>query len=122
MAGLITDNASSVDGTSCDSKKAIDVAQCGSVWRFAPQYIDLVAENQDLRFTPRAGPQQPNERATQQSEQLNHRPRASPDSLQVRQIRVSDKDSGFNSKETVVILACPRLSPLAEDASRMRIS
>jgi len=51
-----------------------------------------VAENQDLRFTPRAGPQQPNERATQQSEQLNHQPTASPDSLQVRQIRVSDKD------------------------------
>jgi hypothetical protein len=51
-------------------QQAIDVAQCGSVWRFAPQYIDLVAENQDLRFTPCAGPQQPNEHATKQSEQL----------------------------------------------------
>ena len=60
-----------------------------------------MAENQDLRFTPRAGPQQPNERATQQSEQLNHRPRASPDSLQVRQIRVSDKDKYYGTSHVL---------------------
>jgi hypothetical protein len=34
------------------------------------------------RFTPRARPQQPNKRVTKQSEQLNHRLRASPDSRQ----------------------------------------
>jgi hypothetical protein len=34
----------------------------------------------DLRFTPRAGLEQSNERATKQSEQLDHRATASPDS------------------------------------------
>src|SRR5215470_161304 len=53
-------------------------------WLREAKRADLVAENQDLRFTPRPGSQQPNERATKQSEQLNHQPRASPDSLQVR--------------------------------------
>ena len=77
-----------------NEQQAIDVAQCRSVRRFAPEYIDLVAKNQDLRFTPCAGPQQPNERTTQQSEQLNHRPRASPDSRRFARYRVSDKDRG----------------------------
>src|SRR4030088_380662 len=35
---------------------------------------------QDLRFTPRAGLEQSNERTTKQSEQLDHRATASPDS------------------------------------------
>ena len=68
-----------------NEQQAIDIAQCWSVRRFAPEHIDLVAKNQDLRFTPCAGPQQPNERTTKQSEQLNHRPRASPDSRWFRQ-------------------------------------
>ena len=76
-----------------NEQQAIDVAQCRSVRRFAPKYIDLVAKNQDLRFTPCAGAQQPNERSTKQPERLNHRPRASPDSRRFARYRVSDKDS-----------------------------
>jgi hypothetical protein len=51
-----------------------------SVWRLAPEHVDLLAKNQDLRFTPRAGLEQSNERTTKQSEQLDHRATASPDS------------------------------------------
>src|SRR5258708_32420567 len=42
--------------------------------------VDLLAKDQDLRFTPRAGLEQSNERTTKQSEQLDHRATASPDS------------------------------------------
>jgi hypothetical protein len=35
---------------------------------------------QDFRFTPRTGLEQSNERTTKQSEQLDHRATASPDS------------------------------------------
>ena len=73
-------------------QQAIDIAQCRSARRFALEYIDLVAKNQDLRLTPCARPQQPNERTTKQSEQLNYRPRASPDSRRFARYRVSDKD------------------------------
>jgi hypothetical protein len=45
-----------------------------------------VAKNQDLRFTSCGGPQQPNERATKQSELLNHRPRAITRFAPVRQL------------------------------------
>jgi hypothetical protein len=86
------------------------VAQCRSVRRFAPEYIDLVAKNQDLRFTPCAGPQQPNERITKQPEQLKHRPRASPDSRRFARYRVSDKDSQ---------LPCPLLAPLRHADGRL---
>ena len=95
MAGRITVSASSVVGyqpRQQNEQQAIDVAQRRSVRRFAPEYIDLVAKNQDLRFTPCAGAQQPNERTTKRSEQLNHRPRASPDSRRFARYRVSDKD------------------------------
>jgi hypothetical protein len=34
-----------------NEQQAIDVAQCRPVRRFAPEHIDLVAKNQDLRFT-----------------------------------------------------------------------
>jgi len=86
-----------------NEQQTIDVAQCGSVRRFAPQYIDLVAKNQDLRLTPRAALQQPNERPTKQSEQLNHRPRASPDSRRFARYRVSDKDTGLIQEVDIVI-------------------
>src|SRR5437016_13291329 len=52
----------------------------GSLWRLAPEHVDLLAKNQDLRFTPRAGLEQSNERTTKQSEQMDHRATASPDS------------------------------------------
>jgi hypothetical protein len=87
VPGRTTVSASSVVGTSRDSKtnnrRSTLLAQCRSVRRFAPEYIDLVVKNQDLRFTPCPGVQQPNERTTKQSEQLNHRPRAAP----VRQVQ-----------------------------------
>jgi hypothetical protein len=51
------------------------------------------------RFTPRARPQQPNKRVTKQSEQLNHRLRASPDSRQFARYRVYDKDTSPRSNQ-----------------------
>ena len=96
-----------------NEQQAIDVAQCWSFRRFAPEYIDLVAKNQDLRFTPCAGPQQPNERTTKQSEQLNHRPRASPDSRRFARYRVSDKDS-----RPTILWPLPSLKPTALRSKR----
>jgi hypothetical protein len=64
------------DAASADRKHHVT----GSLWRLAPEHVDLLAKNQDLRFTPRAGQEQSNERTTKQSEQLDHRATASPDS------------------------------------------
>ena len=89
-----------------NEQQAIDIAQCRPVRRFTPEHIDLVAKNQDLRFTPCAGPQQPNERTTQQSDQLNHRPRASPDLRRFARYRVSDKDRGGNGADQSRHLFC----------------
>jgi hypothetical protein len=47
---------------------------------FGKDNVNLLAKNQDPRFTPRAGLEQSNERTTKQSEQLDHRATASPDS------------------------------------------
>jgi len=63
-----------------DEQQAIGVIEGRSLWRLAPEHVDLLAKNQDLRFTPRAGLEQSNERTTKQSEQLDHRATASPDS------------------------------------------
>src|SRR5467141_1353162 len=63
-----------------DEQQTIGVVEGRSLWRPAPEHIDLLAKNQDLRFTPRAGLEQSNERTTKQSEQLDHRATASPDS------------------------------------------
>jgi hypothetical protein len=59
----------------------------------------LVLENDDTQsrvnsgFTPRAGQEQSNERTTKQSEQLDHRATASPDSHRFRELYgVSDRD------------------------------
>ncbi len=57
----------------------IDAAGSGW-WRLAPEHVNLLAKSQDLRFTPHAGLEQSNERTTKQSEQLDHRATASPDS------------------------------------------
>jgi hypothetical protein len=62
-------------------QQAIDVVESRLLWRLAPEHVDLVAKNQDLGFTPCARPEQPNECAKKQSEQSNHRTRASYDSL-----------------------------------------
>jgi hypothetical protein len=58
----------------------IGVVEGRSLWLLAPEHIDLLAKNQDVRFTPRAGLEQSNERTTKQSEQLDHRATAAPDS------------------------------------------
>ena len=63
-----------------DEQQTIGVIEGRSLWRLAPEHVDLLAKNQDLRFTPRAGQEQSNERTTKQSEQLPHRATASPDS------------------------------------------
>src|SRR6266540_3869550 len=63
-----------------DEQQTIGVVEGRSLWRPAPEHVDLLAKNQDLRFTPRAGLEQSNERTTKQSEQLDHRATASPDS------------------------------------------
>jgi hypothetical protein len=63
-----------------DEQQTIGVIEGRSLWRLAPEHVDLLAKNQDLRFTPRAGLEQSNERTTKQSEQLDHRATASPDS------------------------------------------
>jgi hypothetical protein len=60
----------------------IGVVEGRSLWRLAPEHVDLVAKNQDLRFTPCAGLDQPNKRTTKQSEQVDHWAPASPDSPQ----------------------------------------
>src|SRR5258706_6639775 len=63
-----------------DEQQTIGVVEGRSLWRPAPEHVDLLAKNQDLRFTPRAGLEQSNERTTKQSEQLDHRATASLDS------------------------------------------
>jgi hypothetical protein len=64
-----------------NEQHAIDVVEGRFLRRLAPEHIDLMAKNQDLGFTPCAGPEQPKDCAKKQSEQLNHRTRASPVSL-----------------------------------------
>src|SRR5438445_12364000 len=49
-----------------DEQQTIGVIEGRSLWRLAPEHVDLLAKNQDLRFTPRAGLEQSNERATKQ--------------------------------------------------------
>src|SRR5262245_53845884 len=63
-----------------DKQQTIGVVEGRSLWRLAPEHVDLLAKNQDLRFTPRAGLEQSNERTPKQSEQLDHRATAPPDS------------------------------------------
>ena len=63
-----------------DEQQTIGVVEGRSLWRHAPEHVDLLAKNQDLRLTPRAGLEQSNERTTKQFEQLDHRAAASPDS------------------------------------------
>ena len=65
-----------------DITRLIGVVEGRSLWRLAPEHVDLVAKNQDLRFTPCAGLDQPNKRTTKQSEQVDHWAPASPDSPQ----------------------------------------
>jgi hypothetical protein len=48
--------------------------------RFAPQHVELVSKNQNFRLKPCSRPEQPGQRAYQQSEKIHHRERASPDS------------------------------------------
>src|SRR5712671_7950062 len=48
-----------------DEQQTIGVVEGRSLWRPAPEHVDLLAKNQDLRFTPRAGLEQSNERTPQ---------------------------------------------------------
>src|SRR6266446_7700682 len=41
-----------------DEQQTIGVVEGRSLWRPAPEHVDLLAKNQDLRFTPRAGLEQ----------------------------------------------------------------
>ena len=63
-----------------DEQQTIGVVEGRSPWRLAPEHVDLLAKNQDLRFTPRAGLEQSDQRTEKQSEQLDHRATASPNS------------------------------------------
>ena len=83
VSGLTTANTASVVGTNRDSQtnnRRSALLRARSLWRHAPEHVDLLAKNQDLRLTPRAGLEQSNERTTKQFEQLDHRAAASPDS------------------------------------------
>jgi len=94
VAGLITDNASSVDGTSCDSKTNNKRSTLLNAGLFGDLRLSTLIWWRRTRISAsrRALDRNSPMSVPQQSEQLNHPPRASPDSLQVRQIRVSDKD------------------------------
>jgi hypothetical protein len=52
---------SSVPGEIGKRQQAIAVGEGQSFWRLATEHNDLLAKNQDIRFTPCA-PEQPNER------------------------------------------------------------
>src|SRR5215831_17807142 len=80
-----------------DEQQTIGVIEGRSLWRLAPEHVDLLAKNQDLRFTPRTGQEQSNERTTKQSEQLDHRATASPDSHRFALYGVSDTDKHYAS-------------------------
>ena len=50
-------------------QQAIDVVEGHSLWRLAPEHVDLMAKNHDLRLTPCAGPEQSDDGSAKQSEQ-----------------------------------------------------
>ena len=67
----------------------------GAAWQLCCQQLGLLAERVH--------------------EQLNHQPRASPDSLQVRQIRVSDKDRDRYAYQLFADGAVGQIGFLADD-------
>jgi hypothetical protein len=86
-----------------NEQQAIDVVEGRSLWRLAPKHVFLVAKYQDLRFTPCAGPEQPNERTTKQSQQLNHRPTASSDSHWFASCVEFSTGTGANTKQSSLL-------------------
>ena len=61
-------------------QQAIDIAEGYSLWRPAPEHIELMAKDHDLRLTSCAGPKQSDHGSAKQSEHINHQARASPNS------------------------------------------
>ena len=53
-------------------QQAIDIAEGYSLWQPAPEHIELMAKNDDLRLTSCAGPKQSDHGSAKQSEHINH--------------------------------------------------
>jgi len=53
--------------------QSVESAENKSLPGFAPQYIDLLSENQDFRFKPHSRAKQPSQRRPQQHEYIDHR-------------------------------------------------
>src|SRR5262249_24028951 len=75
---LWSDDHEGVQNVGCDPIKArkneaIKIAENKPLWRFSSQHIELVAKRQDLRLERGSRPEEPNESAPNQFEQIPHK-------------------------------------------------
>jgi hypothetical protein len=60
--------------------RRVNIAECQSLWRFAPQHVELVSKDKDLGFQRSPRPEQSDEGTPDQPAKIAHRKRVSADS------------------------------------------
>jgi hypothetical protein len=73
----------------------VEIAENKPLWRFSSQHIELVAQRQDLRLERGARPEEPDESAPNQFEQIPHEAEHRPIRDFTLGNRVYDRDTGL---------------------------